>query len=149
VSLGLGVYPERYGEAYEKTVIVELGARNLRARGPDVAGVSIGDEGAPEPVIDPQGKRTLHPGARERRRAREAAGRVETADGIYSVINEPARDDNAFICNETHYRLLTEAASGERPRQVYFIHLPRPRNMQRGRPLARVLRQVIEGLIQP
>jgi len=38
VSLGLGVYPERYGEAYEKTVIVELGARNLRARGPDVAG---------------------------------------------------------------------------------------------------------------
>jgi hypothetical protein len=149
VSLGLGVYRERYGEAHERTVIVELGARNLRARGPDVAGVSIGDDGAPGTVIDPKGKCVLHPRAHTRRRARDAAATVETTYGSFSVITEAARDENAFICNETHYRLIEQAASGERPRHAYFIHLPRPRNMRRGRPLARVLRRVIEGLIQP
>jgi len=149
VSLGLGVYPERYGEAFERTVLVEVGARNLRARGPDVAGVSIGDAGAPGGIIDPAGARVLHARARERRRTREAARTVETAYGVYSVVTDAARDENAFICNETHYRLLAQVAPEGRPRQVYFIHLPRPRNMQRGRPLARVLGRVIEGLIQP
>jgi hypothetical protein len=148
VSLGLGVYPERYGEAHERTVLVEVGARNLRARGPDVDGVSIGDDGAPDTIIDRQGRRVLHARARERCRAEAAAGMVETPDGVYSVVTEAARDDNAFICNETHYTLLRRVTPGARPRQVYFIHLPRPRNMQKGRPLARVVARVIEGLIQ-
>jgi len=149
VSLGLGVYPERYGEAHERTVLVEVGARNLRARGPDVAGVSIGDVGAPDPVIDSEGGRVLHARDRARRRVEAPAGTVETPDGIYSVVTEEARDDNAFICNETHYTLLRQVTPEGRPRQVYFIHLPRPRNMRRGRPLARVLTRVIEELIQP
>jgi hypothetical protein len=149
VSLGLGVYPERFGDAYERTILVELGARNLRARGPDVAGVSIGEAGAPSGLIDPGRGRVLTPPARVARRAREAVSTVTVGGAAYSVIAEAARDENAFVCNETHYTLLSHVGSGPRPRQAYFIHLPRPRNMQRGRPLTKALTSVIEGLVQP
>ena len=149
VSLGLGVYPERFGDAYETTILVELGARNLRAKGPDVAGVSIGGAEAPSEVIDPRRGGVLAAPPRVGRRVQEIVGTIEVGDTAYSVVAEAARDENVFVCNETHYTLLSRASFGPRPSLAYFIHLPRPRNMHRGRPLAKALTSVIEVLIQP
>ena len=114
-----------------------------------MAGVSIGEAGAPSELIEPASGGVLHAPDRVRRRARQAVGSVQVGNTTYSVVAEKARDDNAFICNETHYTLLSQVAGGGRPSQAYFIHLPRPRNMRRGRPLAKALARVIEGLIQP
>lgn len=149
VNLGLGVYPDRFGDAYEATILVEVGARNLRARGPDVAGVSIGDAAAPPPVIEEGGPEVLLPPPLVAARARNAAGEVAVGGTSFTVIAEGARDENAFVCNETHHAMLSQLGAGARPHQAYFIHVPRPRDMRRGRPLAKALRTVIEGLIQP
>ena len=149
VNLGVGVYPSRFGPGFETILLLEEGARNRRSGGTDVDGISIGDEVAPAAKIDANAGSTLTAPAQIRRRIRSAAGNITAGTTAFTVLADPARDTNVFVCNETHYIMLSQADPSRRLRQAYFIHIPKPSNMHGGRPLAFALKALIEDLIQP
>jgi len=109
VNIGLGVY-DRFD-----ALQLEAGAYNLR-RGADAAGVEqpgpIGGEAdpvleAPIPIVG---------------RLASLAGRTVAG---YTVVVADAREDNSYLCNETHYHALSALARGDgRLREVYFLHIP-------------------------
>jgi hypothetical protein len=113
VHLGLGVYNDT------ETLFVEEGAFNFR-EGRDAAGRSLQGPIANDIVGD-----VLHPQA-------ESVAKVRALDGArfgaYRVEVKPARRQNAYLCNETHFWALRALRGGSnspsRPRAAYFVHIP-------------------------
>eukprot|EP00467_Chlorarachnion_reptans_P023776 CAMPEP_0114487646 /NCGR_PEP_ID=MMETSP0109-20121206/888_1 /TAXON_ID=29199 /ORGANISM="Chlorarachnion reptans, Strain CCCM449" /LENGTH=317 /DNA_ID=CAMNT_0001663947 /DNA_START=233 /DNA_END=1186 /DNA_ORIENTATION=+ len=117
--LGLGVYDG------EPKILLEDGAINLR-KGEDV--ISIKGEEIPFPLGDPLGPRFL--------RDAEMTSNVRSLDGHtiegFRIKAMKARPENAYLCNETHYRALETLRtcrtmldeSMRKLRGVYFIHIP-------------------------
>ena len=111
VHLGLGIY-DRHDELW-----VEEGAWNGR-RGVDAAGA-----GRDERIGE--GPQTLPPTSRAA--ARLQALHTLTLPHGFRALPKPARESNAYLCNETHFRALTAAharAASERPLDAYFVHIP-------------------------
>jgi hypothetical protein len=114
INMGLGVY-DRFDQLQ-----LEEGAFNER-RGTDAAGSTANDP------IDPEAARVRSPAEASGIAAR-LASLAGTKAGAYDVVVAPARPENSYLCNETHYRALlrlegSEAESG-RLAQVYFLHIP-------------------------
>ncbi len=117
VHLGLGVY-DRTDVAY-----VEDGAVNRR-RGTDAAGRTL-DEAISASVTEDE----VRPPE-----AGVIAQRVQAVDGRrfgpLEVRAMPARDTNAYLCNETHFWALRAVEDsrnhGGRLEQAYFVHIPYP-----------------------
>ena len=43
----------------------------------------------------------------------------------YTVLVAEAREDNSYLCNETHYHALSALGRGQGSlREVYFLHIP-------------------------
>jgi hypothetical protein len=109
INLGLGVY-DRFD-----VLQLEAGAYNLR-RGADAAG---GEQPGPigvgsDPVLEA-------PSAV----APRLAGLAGKSFAGYTVLVADAREDNSYLCNETHYYALSALARGHgRLREVYFLHIP-------------------------
>lgn len=122
VNLGLGVYPPEPATR----LLVERGAWNGRLAAPDAAGRVAGADGPPERISAALGRVLAPPPGSA------LAARLETLDGArwgaYEVCVVDARPTNAFLCNETHYRLLEAALhpSGRGPAVVSFVHLATP-----------------------
>lgn len=112
VALGLGVYdrPDR--------LQLERGAINLRGGRPDALGERRAgpiDPGAPDLLPSPGPIDQVLSDMS----SQTYAGYVCRVEG--------ARPDNAFICNDTHFRGLQSLARGSaRPRAVAFLHIPYP-----------------------
>ena len=56
-------------------------------------------------------------------------GKIEPLEGKrvavgFAVEMVEAREENAFICNETHFRALRASKEPLGPRAVYFLHIP-------------------------
>jgi hypothetical protein len=137
IHLGLGVYDRH------DTIIVERGAFNMRKSIPDAIGhtpkaTNTSGTGAVIEGAAPECLSCLHMQPRYEALAREPAALVsDDARGPFVVLEAPARDENTYICNETHWRALraVEHASKlngrggteARLRAAYFLHLPYPR----------------------
>ena len=124
VHLGLGVYDRK------DTILIECGAFNLRNTGAD----ALAHNGTGE-AIEPGSPRMIHPAALTTRYAQLARNHgpvLVAGEQPFSVEEAPARKQNSYICNETHWRALraVEAsapslADGEHGlRAAYFLHLP-------------------------
>lgn len=111
INIGLGVY-DRFD-----ALQLEAGAYNLR-RGADATGV---EQSGP---IGSGADRVLEPPSSSPISARLASLAGQTFAG-YTVLVATAREDNSYLCNETHYHALSTLARGEgRLREVYFLHIP-------------------------
>lgn len=109
INIGLGVY-DRFD-----ALQLEAGAYNLRA-GADAAGV------AKQGSIDPAGATTLAAPPPIAARVASLAGRDIAG---YTVLVAEAREDNSYLCNETHYHALSALGRGQGSlREVYFLHIP-------------------------
>lgn len=115
INLGLGVY-----DTHDK-ILVENGAYNLR-RGKDASGVER------EEVIDvTRGEGAAGNLPSTGRSAERILAVVGRTVGGYRVEQADAREQNSYLCNETHYlalRQLDAVGSGDRLGQVHFVHLP-------------------------
>ncbi|KIG12913.1 hypothetical protein DB30_00869 [Enhygromyxa salina] len=114
INIGLGVY-DRFD-----ALQLEVGAYNQR-EGTDAAGVARAepiDDAAP-PILD------APDGSPMKARIEALTGRTIAS---YEVLAAPARADNSYLCNETHYGALATlvGAGGEADRleAVYFLHIP-------------------------
>ena len=143
IHLGLGVYDNT------NTILLERGAYNLRGDFPDA-------EGHPPPARKlcahvPLGH-TLEAPPRVARGI-EAAAALTALPGGFHVAVENAREDNAYICNETHWRALEAVAAAEAAgaqaalRAAYFIHLPYPRVEDEYGPMAEAVAEVVKALV--
>ena len=108
VHLGLGVY-----DCHDR-LLLECGAINQR-RGLDAAGVSKVEE--------------ISAGAPLTLSCEKQRGKIEPLEGKrvaggFAVEMVEAREENAFICNETHFRALRASKEPLGPRAVYFLHIP-------------------------
>jgi hypothetical protein len=111
VNLGLGVY-DRFD-----ALQLEAGAFNLR-QGTDAAGQQRSEAiaaQAPEVLAAPE--RSPIPARLESLAGKTLAG--------YEIVVAPARPDNSYLCNETHYHALQALHAGHGAlREVYFLHIP-------------------------
>lgn len=111
INIGLGIY-DRFD-----VLQLEAGAYNLR-RGTDAAGV---EQLGP---IDVSGEPTLAAAADSpiADRLADLSGRSFAG---YAVVVAQAREQNSYLCNETHYHALSALARGHGSlREVYFLHIP-------------------------
>lgn len=115
IHLGLGVYDNR------DTIILEDGAYNIRC-GRDAVGLETGS--------------SIDYGAGARLENSRMSAVVRELDGekaaSFTLRTLPARPQNSYICNETHWRALKalEVASENencRLRAVFFVHIPIPK----------------------
>ncbi|EDM75530.1 hypothetical protein PPSIR1_13515 [Plesiocystis pacifica SIR-1] len=111
VNLGLGVY-DRFD-----ALQLEAGAYDLR-QGKDAAGVERAE------AIRGEADRVLAA-------PQAVAARVQALEGErvagYEVVVAKAREDNAYLCNETHFSALSALAEGgadDPLRAAYFLHIP-------------------------
>lgn len=114
VHLGLGVYDT------QDAIQVEHGAFNLR-RGTDAAG-----ESREEPVVASRPPR-VDANADVEARISTIAGKQF---GSYLTRVAEAREDNTYLCNETHFRALEALASDDGPNSLdaaFFVHIPTAR----------------------
>jgi hypothetical protein len=111
INIGLGVY-DRFD-----ALQLEAGAYNLR-QGADAAGVERSgpiDAAAPATLAAPVASPIAD-------RLASLAGRSVAG---YTVVVAEARQDNSYLCNETHYHALSSLARGDGSlREVYFLHIP-------------------------
>jgi hypothetical protein len=111
INIGLGVY-DRFD-----ALQLEVGAYNLR-QGADAAGQARTEAiavGAPEVLAAPENSPILS-------RIDALAGRTLAG---YEILVAPARAENTYLCNETHYHALQALHAGHGPlREVYFLHIP-------------------------
>jgi len=136
VHLGLGVYDR------DDEVFVEAGAYNRR-RGTDAAGR---EEDAP---IVPDAAAVVEAPA-------EVAAKVEAVDGQQfgrmRARAMPAREGNAYLCNETHTLALQAVAdsraSGGRLDAAFFVHIPQPK-ADDWEALAASVAGVVVALVEP
>ena len=111
VNLGLGVYDR------DDVLQLEAGAINRRG-GCDAAGATSGA------CIDEQADEVLPASCVPAVGASIEALRGRTFAG-YTVTVTPARAENCYLCNETHYHALSAIRRGHgRLREAYFLHLP-------------------------
>lgn len=111
VNLGLGVY-DRFD-----ALQLEAGAFNLR-QGVDAAGHERGD------AIAAGAAQVLAPPERSPISARLDELRGRTMAG-YEILVAPARAENSYLCNETHYHALSSLHAGKGAlRETYFLHIP-------------------------
>jgi pyrrolidone-carboxylate peptidase len=115
VNIGLGVY-HRFD-----SLQLEAGAFNLR-QGTDAAGHERSEAiaaGAPEILPAPEHSSVPT-------RLASVAGRTMAG---YEIVVMTARDDNTYLCNETHYHALQALHAGHGAlREVYFLHIPYAEN---------------------
>lgn len=111
INLGLGVY-DRFD-----ALQLEAGAYNLR-QGADAAGQERSEAisiGASEVLAAPSDSPIA---------ARIGALAGRTMAG-YEILVAPARSENSYLCNETHYHALSALHAGHGAlREVYFLHIP-------------------------
>lgn len=111
INLGLGVY-DRFD-----ALQLEAGAYNLR-QGADAAGQQRSEAisiGASEVLAAPSDSPIA---------ARIGALAGRTMAG-YEILVAPARSENSYLCNETHYHALSALHAGHGAlREVYFLHIP-------------------------
>jgi hypothetical protein len=113
VNIGLGVYDRL------DAVQLEAGAYNLR-EGADAAASE-----RPGPIAD-TAESVLAAPADSPIAARLAGFAGRTVAG-YEVLVAPARPENSYLCNETHYFALSTLADPSARGQldaVYFLHIP-------------------------
>ena len=111
VNLGLGVYDRL------DALQLEAGAYNLR-RGADAEGREASES------IDPGAPAVLEPPTDSPIRGR-LDGLVGQRIAGYEITVVGAREDNSYLCNETHYRALTAVHEHSgRLREAYFLHIP-------------------------
>lgn len=113
--LGLGVYGKH------DTILLEDGAYNSR-NGPDAVGIEGGaslEYGAPQVLENKRMSAAV----------RQLDGEHVSEEFVVSTL--PARPQNSYICNETHWRGLKALQCSEsrqgRLKAVFFIHLPIPK----------------------
>jgi hypothetical protein len=114
VHLGLGVYDS------QDAIQVEHGAFNLR-RGKDAAGVELDTT-----VVGGRPQRIDGNADIDARISAIAGQRY----GSYVTRVAEAREDNSYLCNETHFRALEALASEDGPSSLgaaYFVHIPTAR----------------------
>lgn len=113
VNLGLGVYDT------DDQIFLEQGAYNLR-RGADARGAD------PDTDRFEEHRETV-------REPDSTAGKLAAFDGRtfgdYAVVLKQAREDNSYLCNETHLRALadvraSQASEARALRAAYFVHIP-------------------------
>lgn len=115
INMGLGVYDR------DDVLQLEAGAFNGRGNTADAASsVRPGkiDEGA---------QRVLRP-PKQSGIGVQIEALAGQRFGDYGLVVEGARDENAYLCNETHYRALEalerSQRDGGRLQRAYFLHLP-------------------------
>ncbi len=111
VNLGLGVY-DRFD-----ALQLEAGAYNLR-NGVDAAGRERNEAiRAGEPQVLPAPDESPITARLEALEGRTLAG--------YQILVAPARAENSYLCNETHYHALSSLHAGRGAlRETYFLHIP-------------------------
>jgi hypothetical protein len=111
VNLGLGVYDRT------DALQLEAGAYNLRD-GVDAVGNERNEAiraGAAQ-VLDPP------PDSRIAAKLGELEGRTLAG---YQIVVAPARAENSYLCNETHWHALSSLHAGHGAlREAYFLHIP-------------------------
>lgn len=99
----------------EPEIYVEAGALNLRGEGADASGRRLS---GPIDPARPEGAELRAP----------APADMPSQHGRYRIALVQPRATNAYICNETYYRLLQLAQQNDGPRRVRFLHTPRLQN---------------------
>jgi len=114
IHLGLGVYDRH------DTILLENDAYNIR-RGPDALA-----QAPPGHTLE-CGSAQVQPassGMSARYSALQASASAPLA-GDFVLALAPARSENSYICNETHWRALkAQHAQTGRLSSAYFVHLP-------------------------
>ena len=124
IHLGLGVYDSH------NTILLEHGAFNLRGEGRD----ALNRAGTGEAIESGAQKHMKLESGMLKRLAdlRRQPSTLTPASGgaaPFVVVEAPSRKENAYICNETHWRALraVEASvqgADARPQAAYFVHIP-------------------------
>jgi pyrrolidone-carboxylate peptidase len=133
INIGLGVY-DRFD-----ALQLERGAYNLQD-GQDALGRSAGG------AIDPNRPTVLEPPATSAIAARIDA-LVGTTIAGYEILGRPARPENSYLCNQTHWFALAAVHSGEGPREAYFLHIPYAKDGDH-EPLAEAVAGVVLALVR-
>lgn len=145
INMGLGVYDT------SDAIQLEQGAYNARVDAPDAVGTK-----PTSTSIEPANRATTLPADT----MSDVSSRVTAMSQVqvasqYTVRVAQARQDNNFICNETHAYALSElnrsfsSTPRGRLKLVYFIHLPNPRGGASGyAALAGGAAQIINNLIR-
>ncbi len=139
IGLGLGVYDD------PPRVLVERGAANLRRPSLDVDGRLPGAPGAPPVVIDRDGSNVMTATAEQCRRM-SAAIAVSGQFADWQLLTVDARDDNSYVCNESHYLVCDALRRRQPPGNGFFLHLPQVNDEAALEQLARFLVQPILSL---
>lgn len=120
IHIGLGVYDSH------DTLLLEHGAYNFRGTGAD----ALRTAGANEPIEPGAPKHLKLSEAMLKRYAdlRREPSKLAQSSAEFSVVEAPSRKENAYICNETHWRALraveASMSADGRPAAAYFIHVP-------------------------
>ena len=144
VNLGYGVYRS------QTRILLERGAFNGRSGQPGAGGLVPGEAGGPATKIDATNAADIFAGPTAiSDRVNATAGDILVGTTTYTARATAARGTNDYICNETHYIMLSQANPTRRLRQAYFVHIPKPTRVAGYRPLTQALNSIIERLIQP
>jgi hypothetical protein len=167
VHLGLGVYDRT------DTILVEAGAFNGRVAAADAAGHL-----PPAPELAPfatdlgggggggrsgRSGEVLEAPTRVARTV-EAVRGLALGGGLFRVEVAPARRENTYICNETHWRALEAVwaaaaggggsdgetsghSVGGRLRAAFFVHVPYPAGDDNYEPLSAAVAELVERLV--
>mmetsp|Transcript_1048 Transcript_1048/g.1363 ORF Transcript_1048/g.1363 Transcript_1048/m.1363 type:complete len:276 (-) Transcript_1048:417-1244(-) len=115
IHIGLGVYDKLDG------MLLEDGAVNLRRKA-DAQGTK-----PPSDLIDKAKPAGSH--LRDEQMTKNVKSMNNAHFGSFTVKSIGARDDNAYLCNEVHYRALqalrhSRESKKSRLRAAYFLHIP-------------------------
>jgi pyrrolidone-carboxylate peptidase len=112
INIGLGVY-DRFD-----ALQLEVGAYNLR-QGTDAAGIVRAEP------IEPAASSSMLAAPDHSPIAAHIEALAGRTIAGYELLAAPARADNSYLCNETHYSALTALHAGAGSlRAVYFLHIP-------------------------
>ena len=121
IHLGLGVYDNH------TTILLENSAYNMRNATADALRVA----GSGGPIEEGERRiMKLESGQLTRyadlRREPSKLGNATDGGKAFTVMEAPARKENSYICNETHWRSLraVSTATDAKPVAAYFIHVP-------------------------
>ncbi|MCA9685768.1 MAG: hypothetical protein KC457_26565, partial [Myxococcales bacterium] len=117
INMGLGVYDRL------DALQLEAGAYDLRAGADAMGHERPGPIGAPEGTA----REATLPAPADSPIAGRIAALAGTTVAGYEVRVTPARPENSYLCNETHFRALSALHAPkpeQRLREVYFLHIP-------------------------